>query len=98
MAQVSEIVEMVVETLEFGQDSSQMKGAFWDLTLACGFNGLAKGECMGDAVHTRNSFCDQHGKPGIETFEPFLHAPMFEEQPRMAMQDCFANVVEDNLS
>ena len=94
---MAEVVEMIVESFQLRQDRPQIAGAFRNLTLAGCFDCLAKRKRMGNAVHPGNAFREQYAKVRRQPFEAFFHPAMFEEEPRMTMENRFADVVEDDL-
>ena len=91
-------MQMIVEPLHLGQQHAQEFRARRNDAIRRGFDRLAISERMRHAADARDALGQHDAARGLEALEPLLHAAMLEEQPRMIVQDRFADVEEQKLA
>ncbi len=97
VGQVPEVVQVVVQPLQFGQQHPEEPRAPRNLGAGGGLDGLAVAERMGDAAHPGDALREHHRRVRVAALEKLLQAAVLEEQPRPVVQDLLADVAEQEL-
>ena len=97
VTEMAEIMQMVVKAFHFRQQRAQKKSARRNAAVGGGFDGLAIGERVRHAANAGNALRENDGAIRRQSLEAFLHAAMLEEQTRLIVQNCLADIKENEF-
>ena len=97
VGKVAEVVKMVVEPLQLGQQRAQPSRPRRHGAARGRLNRLAVGERVGDSCRRPRRARRAPTPRTRQALEAFLHAAVLEEQLRLEVEDVFADVEENEL-
>ena len=97
MAQVAEVVQMIVDALKLGRDDPEPLGPPGDVASRRILHRLHIRQRLREAVDARHPLGQQRGRAARHAFELLLDPAMLEKQVRVIVENPLADVVEDEL-
>ncbi len=97
LGQMAEVMQMVVQTLQLGQDDAQIAGARRWAPAHGALHSLGKCQRMRHRVDTAHALGQHRARRQRGAFKAPFHRPVLVEQPRVIVQDAFADVEKQKL-
>ena len=94
VAQMAEIMEVIVYTFQLRQQHAQPPGAQRNSAVGSRLHSLAIGQSVRNAADGRNTFRENDAMKRVLSFEPLLHAAMLVEQMRLVVQNLLTDIEE----
>ena len=92
MAEVAEVVQVVVEPLELGDENPERLRPLGRLAARRAFDRLAISQGVRNRPDARDTLGDHDGAFRIRAFEAALHPAVLEKEPRLIVDDVLPDV------